>query len=265
MIIIGRTTLSRSINALIGLAPVTYVIDPRIATVDSDRTADKCFTELPLLNITDPSSEWIAEWQKYSSRCAKAINEDNSFSEASIAKTIAAAIPGGTALFVSSSRPIRDFEGFATPRDGIITYANRGLAGIDGNISTALGIASGHKQSVAVLGDLAFLHDITGLIQREKINCRFVVINNDGGGIFSTLPQRGAKGFEIVFGVPHGLDPAAIAQALGVHSTTITTIAELKEILLAPIEGVSVVVAKVQSREANAENLKSIYEKMNSI
>ena len=264
-IVIGRTTLSRSINALIGLAPLTYVIDPRIATVDSDRTADKCFTELPLLTTTDPSSEWLAEWEKYSSRCAKAINEDNSFSEATIAKTIAAAIPDGTALFISSSRPIRDFEGFATPRTGITTYANRGLAGIDGNISTALGIASGHKQSVAVLGDLAFLHDITGLIQREKINCRFFIINNDGGGIFSTLPQRGANGFETVFGVPHGLDPAAIAQALGVHSTTINTIAELKEILLAPIKGVSVVVVKVQSREANADNLKSIYEKMNSI
>ena len=264
-IVIGRTTLSRSINALIGSAPVAYVIDPRIATVDSDRSADKCFTELPQLNTLVPSSEWIAEWQKYSSRCAKFINEDNTFSEAAIAKTIAAAIPDGTAFFVSSSRPIRDFEGFATPRTGITTYANRGLAGIDGNISTALGIASGHKQTVAVLGDLAFLHDITGLIQREDINCRFFIINNDGGGIFSTLPQRGTQGFETVFGTPHGLDPAAIAQGLGIHSMTITTIAELKETLLAPIEGVSIVVAKVQSREANAENLRTIYEKMNSI
>jgi 2-succinyl-5-enolpyruvyl-6-hydroxy-3-cyclohexene-1-carboxylate synthase len=116
-----------------------------------------------------------------------------------------------------------------------------------------------------VLGDLAFLHDITGLIEREDINCKFIVINNDGGGIFSTLSQRGIEGFEKVFGTPHGLDPAAIAQSFGVASKTITSITELKNELAAPIKGVSVVVAKVQSREANAENLKSIYEKMDSI
>jgi 2-succinyl-5-enolpyruvyl-6-hydroxy-3-cyclohexene-1-carboxylate synthase len=168
-------------------------------------------------------------------------------------------------LFVSSSRPIRDIEGFATPRSGLTTYANRGLAGIDGNISSALGIASGHLQTFAVVGDLAFLHDITGLIECEDINCKFIVINNDGGGIFSTLSQRGIEGFEKVFGTPHGLDPAAIAASFGVPSKTITSIEELKKELAAPVKGVSVVVAKVQSREANADNLKSIYEKMGSI
>ena len=264
-VVIGRTTLSRSINALIGLAPLSYVVDPRIATVDSDRSADKCFTELPTLVPSPPSDEWIALWQKYSSRCATFITEEDGWNEASIAKEIGARIPNGSALFVSSSRPIRDFEGFATPRSGIKTYANRGLAGIDGNISTALGIAAGHSQSFAVLGDLAFLHDITGLIQREDINCRFIVINNNGGGIFSTLPQRGANGFETVFGTPHGLDLAVIASAFGISTSTITSIAELKVALSTPVIGISVVVAKVASREANADNLKSIYEKMNSI
>lgn len=264
-IVIGRTTLSRSINALVGLAPLIYVIDPRIATVDSDRSADKCFTEIPLLDNVMASEDWNAQWKKFSTRCAKLINELDSWNEASIARQIGESIPDGSALFISSSRPIRDIEGFARPRLGITTYANRGLAGIDGNISTALGIASGHLQTFAVLGDLAFLHDITGLIEREDINCKFIVINNDGGGIFSTLSQRGVEGFEKVFGTPHGLDPAAIAHSFGVPSKTITSIAELKNELAAPIIGVSVVVAKVQSREANAEYLKSIYEKIDSI
>jgi 2-succinyl-5-enolpyruvyl-6-hydroxy-3-cyclohexene-1-carboxylate synthase len=264
-IIIGRTTLSRSVNALIGLAPVTYVIDPRIATVDSDRYGDKRFTEIPNLDSVMASEDWTAQWQKYSQRCAKLINDMNGWNEATVAREIAAGIPNGSAIFISSSRPIRDLEGFATPRGGLTTYANRGLAGIDGNISTALGIASGHSQSFAVLGDLAFLHDITGLITREDINCRFIVINNDGGGIFSTLPQRGVEGFETVFGTPHGLDPAAIAASFGVEATTISSIAELKKLLAAPVKGISVVVAKVPSREANADNLKAIYEEMTSI
>lgn len=264
-VVIGRTTLSRSVNALIGLAPISYVVDPRIATVDSDRSADKCFTQLPTLLVSAPSDEWIELWQKYSSGCATLVGEEVGWNEASIAREIGAGIPNGSALFVSSSRPIRDLEGFATPRSGLKTYANRGLAGIDGNISTALGIATGHSQTFAILGDLAFLHDITGLIQKEDINCRFIVINNNGGGIFSTLPQRGVDGFETVFGAPHGLDPAAIASAFGISTSTITSILELKTILSTPVIGISVVVAKVGSREANADNLKSMYEKMNSI
>lgn len=265
VVVVGRTTLSRSINALIGLAPVSFVIDPRIATVDVDRQADKLFTQIPIIDSVMASDEWIAQWRKYSQRCAKLIDEIDGWNEASIAKEIAAGVPGGSALYVSSSRPIRDLEGFATPRSGVTTYANRGLAGIDGNISTALGIASGHSQTFAVLGDLSFLHDITGLISDEDINCRFIVINNDGGGIFSTLPQRGVDGFETVFGTPHGLDPAAIATSFGIKATTILSISELQQVLAEPIKGISVVVAKVQSREINADNLKSIYEKMSSI
>ena len=91
------------------------------------------------------------------------------------------------------------------------------------------------------------------------------MINNDGGGIFSTLPQRGLPGFESVFGTPHGLDPAAIAAAMGVKSSTITTISELKKALAAPVQGISIVVAKVPSRDTNADSLKAIYESMSSI
>jgi 2-succinyl-5-enolpyruvyl-6-hydroxy-3-cyclohexene-1-carboxylate synthase len=139
------------------------------------------------------------------------------------------------------------------------------LAGIDGNISTALGIAYAYKSTIAVLGDLSFLYDLTGLINKEAINCRFIVINNDGGGIFSTLPQRGSVGFETVFGTPHGLNPAKIAESMGITAKQISSIKELDAEIKAPISGVSVVVCDVPDRESNADNLKAIYEALNSI
>ena len=265
IIVIGRTTLSRSINAFVKLAPTQIVIDPRIATVDGDRHGDKRFIELPKLDARKAAEEWLAQWHKYATRAAKEINGLSGFTEATIARELAAALPNGASLFISSSRPIRDLEGFATPRSGITTYANRGLAGIDGNISTALGIASVSEASFAVLGDLSFLHDLTGLIHREDINCCFIVINNDGGGIFSTLPQRAVAGFEAVFGTPHGLDPAAIATAMGISTSTVTSIDALKKAIAGPVKGISIVVANVPSREENADSLKAIYESMNSI
>ena len=265
VLVIGRTTLSRSINAFIKSSPITYVVDQRLATVDSDRQADRRFTELPDLQGVIQSDEWLAKWNKISERAQKLIGSLGGWSEAVIARTIAATIPNDTALFVSSSRPIRDLEGFAHPRGGIHTYANRGLAGIDGNISTALGVAYGHKSTIAILGDLSFLHDLTGLVNKEAVNCRFIVINNDGGGIFSTLPQRGVYGFETVFGTPHGLNPATIAQAMGVDAKQISSLEELEAELKAPISGVSVVVCDVPDRESNADNLKKIVEALTSI
>jgi 2-succinyl-5-enolpyruvyl-6-hydroxy-3-cyclohexene-1-carboxylate synthase len=264
VLVIGRTTLSRSINAFVKLSPITYVVDPRTATVDTDRHADRVFTALPELQGVIQSDDWIATWTKVSERTKKLVASLDGWNEAVIARTIAAAIPDQTALFVSSSRPIRDLEGFAVPRGGIQTYANRGLAGIDGNISTALGIAYSHKATIAILGDLSFLYDLTGLINKEEINCKFIVINNDGGGIFSTLPQRGSQGFETVFGTPHGLNPAEIAQSMGISARSISSIKELEAEVKAPVSGISVVVCDVPNRESNADSLKTIYDSLKS-
>ena len=265
VVVIGRTTLSRSINAFIKSARKEIVIDPRMATVDSDRMASQKFLQLPKVEVQPADSEYKEKWQKYSQRAAKMVGDISQWSEALIAREIGAAIPAGTSLFISSSRPIRDLEGFASARTGVETFANRGLAGIDGNISTALGIASQRTATVAVLGDLGFLHDLTGLIHNEDINLKILVINNDGGGIFSTLSQRGVAGFEEVFGTPHGKDLAAIASAIGVPAKTISTQAELKSELATPIKGVSVVVIAAPDREANADFLKNVYSQVDSM
>jgi 2-succinyl-5-enolpyruvyl-6-hydroxy-3-cyclohexene-1-carboxylate synthase len=103
------------------------------------------------------------------------------------------------------------------------------------------------------------------LIHRAEINLRIFVINNHRGGIFSTLPQRGSIGFEQVFGTPHGLDPAAIARSMGIGATSITSVEQLREEIKKPVSGISVVVCDVPNREDNADLIKSLYAKMDSI
>ncbi|MFM9151491.1 MAG: 2-succinyl-5-enolpyruvyl-6-hydroxy-3-cyclohexene-1-carboxylic-acid synthase [Candidatus Planktophila sp.] len=265
VIVIGRTTLSRSVNALIAGARKTIVIDPRMATVDQDRYADQKFTALPRLEIPTADPEWVATWKKLGERASKVVAELGMWSEEVFARDFAAALPSGSSLFVSSSRPIRDFEGFATPRSDLHIFANRGLAGIDGNISTALGIASSCHSAYAVLGDLSFLHDVSALSTVDNANLRIFVIDNNGGGIFSTLPQAGLEGFEKIFGTPHDRDIAAIVRAFGLATSTISTSSDLIKKIAEPIKGVEVVVIKVPSRQENGDYLKSIYAKMESL
>jgi len=265
VIVIGRTTLSRSINTLIYTARKTIVIDPRMATVDSDRVADQKFLALPTLQVPAADIDWLATWRKLAERSAKVIADLDQWSEELFAREFAKQIPSGSALFIASSRPIRDLEGFATPRDGISVYANRGLAGIDGNISTALGIASGSNQTYAVIGDLAFLHDVSALSHSSEAKLRLFVVDNNGGGIFSTLPQAGVGGFETIFGTPHDRDIAAIASSFGVTTSTVSSLKELSDNFAKPVKGFEIVVVKVPTREENAEFLKTIYSKMESL
>jgi len=261
VVVIGRTTLSRSINAFIKTARKEIVIDPRIATVDSDRLASQKFLQLPELQVSSIDSDYLQKWQKYSQRTAKLVSEISQWSEALIAREIASGLSDGTSLFISSSRPIRDLEGFATARTGIETFANRGLAGIDGNISTALGIASMRSATVAVLGDLGFLHDLTGLIHQEKINLKIFVINNDGGGIFSTLPQNGVAGFERIFGTPHDRDISKIVAGFGISTEVVTSAKELHIALQRIHPNIHVIVAKMPNRDINADSLAELVKR----
>lgn len=264
-IVIGRTTLSRSINNFIASADKNIVIDSRIATVDTDRNADKRFTQIPTLESNAGDSEWLEKWQKFSERASKELEKITQWSEPVLARTVAAHIKNGTTLFVSSSRPVRDIEAFANARTGIETFANRGLAGIDGNISTAIGIATSRTSTIAVLGDLSFLHDLTGLIHSEKPNLLILVVDNNGGGIFSTLAHRGSDGFESIFGTPHNLDLAAIAKALNIKTSSVNSVDQLQKELSAPIEGIRVVIADMPDRESNADLIKQVHSSLQKI
>jgi 2-succinyl-5-enolpyruvyl-6-hydroxy-3-cyclohexene-1-carboxylate synthase len=261
VIVIGRTTLSRSTNALIKSASREIVIDPRIEHIDTKRVADQVFWHLPrLVGEIESDPEWIALWNTYSQKTEKLISTLEAWSEPAICQFIASTLKEGSTFYLSSSRPIRDIEGFATPRNGIETFANRGLAGIDGNISCAVGIASQRTSTTALIGDLSFLHDHNGLLSAQGVALRIIVLNNDGGGIFSTLPQSGVDGFEKIFGTPHGLNIEAISAAVGIKTTSVYSISDLGAELAKPIVGLSVVVVQLPTREANAEALRSLYK-----
>ena len=116
-----------------------------------------------------------------------------------------------------------------------------------------------------MIGDLAFLHDVSALSTVDSVNLRLFVIDNDGGGIFSTLPQAGTDGFEKIFGTPHGRNIAAIASGFGATTSTVSSSADLKKKVAEPINGLDVVVVKVPSRQENSDYLKSIYAKMESL
>ncbi len=172
-------------------------------------------------------SAWFDSWTGAEAVARDAIDtacdaSDEPF-EGRIARDVVAALPEGASLVVASSMPVRDVEGFAAPRAGVRFFANRGVNGIDGFVSTVLGVATAGGATVGLVGDLCFLHDTNGLLgaRARGLDATFVVVDNDGGGIFSFLPQGrpdivDPDRFEQLYGTPHGLDLALVAAAHGV-------------------------------------------------
>jgi 2-succinyl-5-enolpyruvyl-6-hydroxy-3-cyclohexene-1-carboxylate synthase len=164
-----------------------------------------------------------------------------------VARLLVAALPAGALLLLGSSNPIRDVSLVARPRRGLTVLANRGVAGIDGTISTAIGAALVHGgPAYALVGDLTFLHDSNGLLagaDEDRPDLTVVVANDDGGGIFALLEQGApeyAGAFERVFGTPHGTELAALCAAHHVPHVRASA-SELAEVAVAPARGLRVV------------------------
>ena len=261
VIVIGRTTLSRSTNSFISLAQKVIVIDPRISKVDTNRTADQLLKALPDEVSSIPIDD--KNWQLASESAAEAL-ENISWSEQQAIVEIVEQIPDDAALYVGSSRPIRDIEAFVHPRSGVSVFANRGLAGIDGNISTIFGVAEKYENTYAILGDLTFLHDISALVNKSKQKIRIFVIDNNGGGIFSTLPQSKVEGFEELFGTPHNLDLVKLAQGFGASVSEVSNLAELQSAVVKPLVGLDIVIVQTPNRQRNAEQLAELTHKVSN-
>src|SRR5260221_6742181 len=151
-----------------------------------------------------------------------AIQNYNELFEGRAFSELANLVPGGTTLYVGNSIPVRDLDTFFYyTGEGIHIMGNRGANGIDGVVSSALGASAGageNKPTILVLGDLSFFHDLNGLLaaRLHRLNLTLVLINNDGGGIFSFLPQAAyPEHFEQLFGVPTGLDFRFAVQMYG--------------------------------------------------
>ncbi|MFP3714564.1 2-succinyl-5-enolpyruvyl-6-hydroxy-3-cyclohexene-1-carboxylic-acid synthase [Puerhibacterium sp. TATVAM-FAB25] len=197
-----------------------------------------------------------------------------------VARAVLAATGPRDALVVGSSNPVRDLElvlGADGADDAVgaspLVLANRGLAGIDGTVSTALGVAlvravrADARGGVtrALLGDLTFLHDVGGLLagpHEPAADLQLVVVNDDGGSIFATLEHgalaaaspAGAAVFEQVFGTPHGADLAALCAGYGVRHRAVRDVAGLRDALARPAPGVEVVEVRVPRTDRLAES-----------
>ncbi|MCO5321442.1 MAG: 2-succinyl-5-enolpyruvyl-6-hydroxy-3-cyclohexene-1-carboxylic-acid synthase [Microthrixaceae bacterium] len=187
--------------------------------------------------------QWRDRWQEAQRLAAGAIGAaleprgSGAVTEPAVAREVMASMPEGGRLFVSSSMPVRDLEGFAAPRTGVVVYSNRGTNGIDGSIATACGIAIGSAgPTVALCGDLAFLHDIGSLsgLAGRGVELTIVVVDNDGGGIFHFLPQAqqlDGETFESLFGTPHGLDLVSVASGFGLQAERVASQVGLAAVL----------------------------------
>jgi 2-succinyl-5-enolpyruvyl-6-hydroxy-3-cyclohexene-1-carboxylate synthase len=178
---------------------------------------------------------WATAWLEHGRAALAATNAaldlEAEPTEPGIARAVVGALPAGAALVASSSMPIRDLEWYARPTVAIEVHANRGTNGIDGVVSTAVGVALADpsRPTALLIGDVAFLHDANGLLgaAARGIDLVIVVVDNDGGGIFSFLPPADAVApdrFELLYGTPHGLDLVALASAHGTAARRVTDV-----------------------------------------
>ena len=227
---VGATGISRALEAWLGPGVPQVLIDPDGTWNDPGRAAARLvradagplFETLAGRIQRQPDLRWIDWWRGCEARARAAIDDildaEQAASEPRTARDVAAMLPSGSALVEAASMPVRDLDWFMGARTGLRVVANRGANGIDGFVSTTLGVARAWPGPVAALaGDLSMLHDQNGLLAARAgdLDAMFVVINNNGGGVFSFLPQaRWRDSFEKLFATPQHVDFAALA---GLH------------------------------------------------
>jgi 2-succinyl-5-enolpyruvyl-6-hydroxy-3-cyclohexene-1-carboxylate synthase len=256
---IGATPTTRAAQTVVRDAEALVVVETNRRHADPDRkaalTLDDDLSHLmsSLVRRIKPrqAGAWSGSWSAADRTVRNAIDElldswDEPF-EGRIARDVAAALPDGAMLFAGSSMPVRDLDHYMAPREGIRILGNRGASGIDGSVSTTLGVAQSGAPAFGLIGDLALLHDASGLLwsARREGNAVLVVVDNNGGGIFSLLPQADFdhEEFETLFGTPHDLDIGTLARAAEAGYTRVKAAAELPSAIdqAAAAKGVQIV------------------------
>lgn len=278
VIVVGHPTLHRDVLGLIN--------DPDIELVTLSRTAD--FTDprpdsrrgTTVKATGEPTAQWREICRAASDLAADTVrlviaDPAHGFTGLHVAAAISDTLGTGDTLVLGASNPVRDASFVGLPYDGVNTYSPRGAAGIDGTVSQAIGIAlatqAAHPdeprapRTVALLGDVTFLHDIGGLLigpaDTHPENLTIVVANDDGGGIFETL-EIGAPGlresFERVSGTPHGASLGELCAGFGVAHREVTDLRELLDALRESDDGLTVIEARTTraTRRAMHEALR---------
>ncbi|HYS35025.1 MAG TPA: 2-succinyl-5-enolpyruvyl-6-hydroxy-3-cyclohexene-1-carboxylic-acid synthase [Pseudonocardiaceae bacterium] len=253
VVVVGRPTLSRGVGALLRAAGRVRVLATGPDWTDPQRLAAEVVDHIA--DVPPPDPLWLAEWLVANRAAGAAVDRILAGQPwptgAHIARDLIAALPAHATLFLGSSNPVRYVDLFGRPGADLRIVANRGVAGIDGSVSTAAGLALGNQEpGYALLGDLTFLHDSNGLLigpDEPKPDLTIVVLNDDGGGIFTLLEQGApehAASFERMFGTPHGCDLSAMCAGYGVQHLLVTDRDKLRA-ALTPAPGPRVIEIRV--------------------
>lgn len=272
VVLFGRPTLSRPVTLLLAREDIdlTVVAPTGSGWPDAGRSATRVLTGVPAawLAASPDDPAWLRTWQDADAAARTAIDAVLDADDAPAdpptrstppltgpraVRAVAEACAPDDVLVIGSSNPVRDLDLVARWPEPPVVLANRGLAGIDGMVSTASGVALGlpRRRVRALVGDLTFLHDVGGLLRpttEEQVDLQVVVLNDAGGSIFATLehgaPER-ARTFERVFGTPHTADLAALCAGYDVRHVRVSDGPALAAALAAPGPGLSVVEVRV--------------------
>ncbi len=261
VVVFGHPTLSRPVSRLLARDDVEVV-----AVRHAGRWSQRPFAVAHEVDQVDvdgaDDTAWGDAWRDADRQTSRALDrlldDEPDLTPYEVAGAVSRALPRRGLMFVGASNPIRDLDLMVASyevggRRKVI--ANRGLAGIDGTTSSAIGAALGRPQSsraIALMGDVTFLHDSTGLFlgpREERPDLTIVVVNDDGGSIFATLEQGApayADRFDTLFGTPHGADLAGLCAAARVPHLRVTGLPELEQALAMPNGGIEVVEARVR-------------------
>ena len=221
------------------------------------------------IESTAPDRQWLERWLTLAARTRSAVHEqmlgiDQMF-EGKIFTELAALIPSKGTLFAGNSMPVRYLDTFFPSSSQEIRFmANRGASGIDGVVSTTLGASSvSEHPTILVVGDISFYHDMNGLLaaKRHHLNALIIVANNDGGGIFSFLPQQQYKAtFENYFATPHGLKFDSAASFYGLAYSNVTSWDEFRAVVAKNIGAPQTTIVEVPGdRQRNVELQRRIW------
>ena len=260
VVVFGHPTLSRPVNSLLARSDVELiVVSPTADWIDPGWRAARV---APAVSLAPDDGSWAAQWTSADVAVGMALDELVAAQPMLTGPAVAAAVVASSAdgvLVLGNSQPIRDAD--LTSLRGQQVYANRGLAGIDGTVSTAVGISLASESPVTLFcGDLTFLHDANGLsagLGERRPNLRIVVSDDSGGSIFATLEYGDARfsdAFERVFATPSGVDAVMLAQAHGVPARRVSTADQLTAALAVPIVGLDVIVATIDRSSRRALN-----------
>jgi 2-succinyl-5-enolpyruvyl-6-hydroxy-3-cyclohexene-1-carboxylate synthase len=260
-VVFGHPTLSRPVSRLLARGDVEVVSVRHGGMWAARPYAVAAEADVVRLEGEDDPA-WLEEWRAADRKASRDLDallaSEPDLTPHEAVGAVSSAVPPGGLLVVGASNPIRDLDLMAARYEvGARRYviANRGLAGIDGTTSSAIGAALGRPgstRSIALMGDVTFLHDTTGLVigpREERPDLTIVVVNDDGGSIFATLEQGApayADRFDALFGTPHGVDVASLCAAMRVPHLRVDTLPELEQALAMPNGGIEVVEVRVR-------------------